>query len=61
MMKDERLFPLPDLFDGFRFVEADYRAGIGQTQPRVAAPATPRKFTEVSDNALFWGTGKTAW
>ncbi|ROT37819.1 cytochrome P450 [Sodiomyces alkalinus F11] len=55
MLRDASMYPQPDVFDGFRFVDPKILRGLGQKSTQ---PEGPSKFTDVSETWHVWGTGK---
>ncbi|KAK8085466.1 hypothetical protein PG997_006737 [Apiospora hydei] len=53
MLRDASMYPHPDVFDPFRFIDSKLRRGTTCIQPD-----GPSKFTDVSDTWHVWGTGK---
>lgn len=58
MLRDPSMYPQPDVFDGFRFVDQEILERLGKTSIQ---PEGPSKFTDVSETWHVWGTGKLTW
>jgi cytochrome P450 len=50
MLRDNAVFPNPDVFDGFRFAKLHTKQ-----------PEGPTKFTDVNEKWQVWGVGKITW
>ncbi|KAH8722687.1 cytochrome P450 [Phaeosphaeriaceae sp. PMI808] len=53
MLRDSRLYPRPDEFDGFRFADSSQVDRVSNAQPE-----GPSKFTDINEKWQVWGTGK---
>ena len=64
-MRDPQMFSRPLTFDGFRFVAEHEKPAFGLSMNRDRSSGGlhdhPMKYTDLSDRAIWWGTGKTAW
>jgi cytochrome P450 len=57
MLRDERLYPQPDEFNGFR-----YTSKLMQDETNtVRQPEGPSKFTDINEKWQVWGVGKITW
>jgi cytochrome P450 len=50
MLRDQALYPHPDVFDGFRF-----------TKQHSKQPEGPSRFTDINEQWQVWGVGKITW
>ena len=61
MQRDENLYPNPDTFEAFRFVERISSSGDGILIPAVAKTRKLQGLSTTSDKYLAFGHGRHAW